>query len=142
MMNDTLLGQHCFFDCISSRNTIVRLRSHRSIRYTVFSIRFALRHRRDSAPYTLHHLNVVCGTIDLWWHRANRIAYSEYRIAYFYVITALWREGFSSLIWLCNLLLHQSITVMLSVFWNKKVISIQKLSFQFLECHPHLTIVT
>ncbi len=39
----------------------LRPRSHRSIRYTVFAIRFALHHRKDSATSTLHHLNVACG---------------------------------------------------------------------------------
>ncbi len=39
----------------------IRPRSHRSIRYMVFAIRFALRHRQDSATSTLHQFNVTCG---------------------------------------------------------------------------------
>ncbi len=63
-----------------------------AIRYSLYAIHFALRHRRDSATSTLHHLNVVCGgekivqrianTVQrtLLYERGLKKAYSEIEI--------------------------------------------------------------
>ncbi len=57
-----------------------------AIRYSLYAIRFALRHKQDSATSTLHHLNVACGHVE------ESKSYSEKRItyiAYFYVNEAV-----------------------------------------------------
>ncbi len=61
-----------------------------TIRYSLYIVRFALCHRRDSATSTLHHLNVVCG--------GEQIVYSVLRVpysVYFYVNEAL-QSGFTA----------------------------------------------
>ena len=65
----------------------LRLWSHRSIRYTVFAIRYAIWSPPLTRFRSFHATSLECRL----WRRANRIAYtcSEYRIAYTSMITAL-----------------------------------------------------
>ncbi len=60
-----------------------RLRSHRSIRYSLYAMRFALRHRRHSSNVAIKRSNLVCGGEQI----VQRI-HSKYRIAY----TSMWSQ--------------------------------------------------
>ncbi len=65
----------------------LRLWSHRNIRYSLYAIWFALRHRRDSVPSSLP----LATSLDCHlWRRANRITYNEYRIPY----TSMWSQPY------------------------------------------------
>ncbi len=44
-----------------------------TLRYSLYAIRFALLHRRDSTTSTLHHLNVVCGGEQIVLRIANTV---------------------------------------------------------------------
>ncbi len=68
---------------------VLWLWSHRSKRYTLLAIRFALRHRRHSSDVALE------AAESGLWRRANRTAYSEYHIQY----SPMWLQPNDIFVW-------------------------------------------
>ena len=64
----------------------LRLWSHKSIRYTVFAIHYTIRSPPQTRFRSFHATSLEC----LLWRRANRIAYSEYRVQY----TPMWLQPY------------------------------------------------
>ncbi len=82
LLSSIFLSSHSYHINYYTQYIAVRPHSHRSIRYTVFAIRYTFCSPPQTRFRYFHATSLECRL----WRRANRIAYSEYRIAY----TSMW----------------------------------------------------